>query len=210
MRRTDEENLMTPIQVIFYAFSAMAVFSGLMVVSSGNPVRGALFLVLTFFATAGLWILLHAEFLALVLVLVYVGAVMTLFLFVVMMLNVKQLGVREGFVRYLPFAALVVLLVVALTMMAMGRDQFGLTAMPIPAAESPDFSNIASLGAVLYTNYVYPFEIAAVLLLTAIVAAISLTHREPTRRKSQNVNQQIAVRAKDRMRLVKMKSDKKQ
>src|SRR5665213_89860 len=116
---------MTVLQIIFYAFSALAVFSGMMVVGSSNPVRGALFLVLTFFSMAGLWMLLHAEFLALILVLVYVGAVMTLFLFVVMMLSVSRLRLKEGFVRYLPFALIVVLMVVGMMVMVLGSGRFG-------------------------------------------------------------------------------------
>lgn len=200
---------MTVLQIIFYIFSGLAVFSGLMVVSSSNPVRGALFLVLAFFATAGLWILLHAEFLALILVLVYVGAVMTLFLFVVMMLSVSRISLREGFVRYLPLGVLIVLLVFGLTAMVIGPNRFGLLQVPVPPAQPADYSNIASLGAVLYTNYAYPFEVAAVLLLTAIVAAISLTHRPAMNRKSQNAKKQIAVRSEDRMKLIKMPSEPK-
>lgn len=200
---------MTALQLLFYVFSAAAVFSGLMVVTASNPVRSALFLVLTFFSMAGLWIMLHAEFLALVLVLVYVGAVMTLFLFVVMMLNVKQLSIREGFVRYLPISVLIVLLVTGLVVMVVNIDRFGLMAMPTPAALPADYSNTASLGGLLYTNYAYPFEVAAVLLLTAIVAAISLTHRDPKKRKSQNPSEQIAVRRRDRVRLIKMTAEKK-
>jgi NADH-quinone oxidoreductase subunit J len=200
---------MTALQVIFYIFSATAIFSGLMVVASSNPVRGALFLVLTFFATAGLWILLHAEFLALVLVLVYVGAVMTLFLFVVMMLSVSRVKLQEGFVRYLPLAAVIVLLVVGLMIMVLGANRFGLTQMPMPVAQPAGYSNIASLGMVLYTQYVYPFEISAVLLLTAIVAAISLTHRKAKKSKAQIASEQIAVRSADRVRLVNMPSEPK-
>lgn len=206
---------MTVLQMIFYILSSVAIFSGVMVVGSNSPVRSALFLVLTFFATAGLWILLHAEFLALVLVLVYVGAVMTLFLFVVMMLSVSRLGTREGFVRYLPLCALIVLLMLGLLVMVLGPHQYGLLQIPSPAAQAADFSNTASLGAVLYTHYAYPFEVAAALLLTAIVAAISLTHRQPSRHKRQNTSAQIAVQRGDRVRLIKMahepkmKSDKK-
>lgn len=196
---------MTVLQLIFYAFSAVAIFSGMMVVASSNPVRGALFLVLTFFATAGLWILLHAEFLALILVLVYVGAVMTLFLFVVMMLSVSRISLKEGFVRYLPFAAIVVLLVVGLMVMVVNPTRFGLAEIPMPA-EVTNYNNIASLGEMLYTHYAYPFEIAAVLLLTAIVAAITLTHRARKQHKSQNIQAQIAVKAKDRLRLINMAS----
>ncbi|MDR3477121.1 MAG: NADH-quinone oxidoreductase subunit J [Gammaproteobacteria bacterium] len=200
---------MTVLQLIFYAFSAVAIFSGLMVVGSSNPVRGALFLVLSFFCMAGLWILLQAEFLALILVLVYVGAVMTLFLFVVMMLSVNRVSVQEGFVRYLPVCALIVLMIVGLMIMVVGPERFGLTQIPMPAAFPADYSNMVSLGEVLYTDYVFPFEVAAVILLTAIIAAISLTHRQSKKHKSQNISKQIAVKAGDRLRIVKMPSEPK-
>ena len=200
---------MTILHFIFYVFAAVAIFSGMMVVGSKNPVHGILFLVMAFVATAGIWIILHAEFLGLILVLVYVGAVMTLFLFVVMMLSVKTLSFREGFVRYLPIAALVVLLMVGMIIFAVGPHQFGLLSVPAPIPKLPDYSNIADLGSVLYTDYAYPFEIAAVLLLTSIVAAISLTHRKAKGSKSQNISKQIAVRREDRVRLVQMKSGKK-
>ena len=200
---------MTALQVIFYLFAATAIFSGVMVVGSANPVRGALFLVLSFVATAGIWLLLHAEFLALILVLVYVGAVMTLFLFVVMMLSVNRVSIQEGFVRYLPLAALIVLLIVGLMVMVLGRSQFGLELLPMPAEPAVGFSNIESLGMVLYTNFVYPFEISAVLLLTGIVAAISLTHRKTKQSKTQQTSKQIAVRSRDRVRLVNMPSEPK-
>ncbi len=200
---------MTAIQIIFYLFSAVAIVSALIVVASANPVRGVLSLVLTFFAMAGVWLLLHAEFLALILVLVYVGAVMTLFLFVVMMLRVDVASVREGFVRYLPFAVLLAVMIVGILIVVVGPKQFGLTSMPVPVALAANYNNLADLGMVLYTNYAYPFEIAAVLLLTAIVAAISLTHRKPRHRKSQNIGKQIAVKPSDRVRLVEMPSAKK-
>lgn len=200
---------MTAIQIIFYLFSAIAILSALLVVASSNPVRGALSLVLTFFAMSGIWLLLQAEFLALILVLVYVGAVMTLFLFVVMMLRVNVVSLRAGFVRYMPFAALLAVMIVGLMIIAVGPKQFGLTRMPVPAAETPGYNNLADLGMVLYTHYAYPFEIAAVLLLTAIVAAISLTHRKPCRRKTQDIGKQIAVKRADRVKLMAMSSAKK-
>ncbi len=200
---------MTALQIIFYIFAATAVFSALMVVAAKNPVHGVLFLVLAFCASAGIWMLLNAEFLSLILVLVYVGAVMTLFLFVVMMLSVRIVSAQEGFVRYLPFAALIVLLVVGLIVTVVSPDHFGLASVPVPASHSADYNNVAELGSVLYTDYVYPFEIAAVLLLTAIVAAIALTHRRPEGRKSQNATDQIAVRRDQRVRLIQMPSEKK-
>lgn len=201
---------MTAIELIFYAFSAVAVSSALMVVIVRNPVHAVLFLVLTFVATAGLWMLLHAEFLALILVLVYVGAVMTLFLFVVMMLSLQGVLTKETFVRYLPISALIVLTVITLIVMAVSPEKMGLATIPAPPLKPADYSDVTNLGSVLYTDYVFPFEVAAVLLLTAIIAAISLTHRPPRQRKVQQVNAQIAVRAKDRLRIVKMPSVKKE
>lgn len=200
---------MTVVQILFYVFSAAAIFSGMMVVASANPVRAVLFLVFAFFATAGVWMLLQAEFLALVLVLVYVGAVMTLFLFVVMMLSIKHISFRKGFVRYPLIGGVMVLLVTALLVAVIGPERFGLINMPAPALQPADYSNLADLGAVLYTNYAYPFEISAVLLLTAIIAAISLTHRAPKDRKIQVTSEQVAVRREDRVRIIKMSPEKK-
>jgi len=199
---------MTVLQFIFYAFSGIAVFSGMLVVGSTNPVRGALFLVLTFFAMSGLWILLHAEFLALILVLVYVGAVMTLFLFVVMMLSINRVSRQEGFVSYLPLCIVMVLTIVGLIIMVVGPKQYGLAQIALPVL-SDDVNNMASLGAVLYTEYAFPFEVAAVLLLTGIVAAISLTHSPGKKHKSQRVSAQIAVNSRDRVRLVDLPSSPK-
>jgi len=196
---------MLVVHIIFYIFAVMAVFSALVVISVRNPVRSVLALVVTFFSMAGVWMILSAEFLSLILLLVYVGAVMTLFLFVVMMLNVNVIRSREGFTRYLPFGILLVLLMVVLMIMALS-SRFTLTAPPLPSA---DFNNVAQLGAVLYTDYAYPFEIAGVLLLAAIVAAISLAHRVPKLRKTQDINAQLAVRREDRLRLIKMPVEKK-
>lgn len=190
---------MTFLQMLFYFFSTLSVFSGAMVVGSSNPVRSALFLVLAFFSTAVLWILLHAEFLALVLVLVYVGAVMTLFLFVVMMLSVQRITLREGLVRYWFVGVILVLLTVGIIYSTITPDRFALIQLPVEG----NISNTVSLGNVLYTRYAYPFEVAGALLLTAIVAAIVLTHRPGHQRKNQKTSQQIAVRAKDRLRIVK-------
>lgn len=200
---------MTLIQIVFYVFSAVAIGSGLMVVISRNPVHAALFLVLAFVASSGLWLLLQAEFLALILVLVYVGAVMTLFLFVVMMLSTEGVMRRETFVRFLPLSALVVLVVVGIIVMVLGPDHFGLKQVATPLPKGSDYSNTSNLGMVLYTTYAYPFEIAAVLLLTAIISAITLTHRPPVGRKSQNASEQIAVKPNERMRIIKMPPEKK-
>lgn len=195
---------MTFLQLLFYVFAAFALFGAFMVVVSKSPVQSVLFLVFTFFATAGIWMLLHAEFLSLILVLVYVGAVMTLFLFVVMMLSVHIETLREGFVRYLPFGMIVVGSLIAVMIAAIGPHHLGIAQMPLPASKPEDYNNIANLGMTLFTNYTYPFEIAAVVLLTAIVAAISLAYRPPRKRKSQNISQQIAVKPADRVRLVNM------
>ncbi len=200
---------MTFYQLIFYAFSTVAVLSALMVVISNNPVRGALFLVLTFFAMSGIWLLLQAEFLALILVLVYVGAVMTLFLFVVMMLRINVTGILEGFVRYLPIALLAIIVVSGISIMVIGPARFGLASVPAPGLKPDDFNNLKELGMVLYTDYVFPFEISAVLLLAAIIAAISLSHRKPKNRKIQYPAHQVSVQAKDRLKILKMVSEKK-
>lgn len=200
---------MTTVHILFYLFSAVAIGSGMMVVGSKNSVHSVLFLVLAFFAMAGIWILLNAEFLALILVLVYVGAVMTLFLFVVMMLNIDHESSKEGFVRYLPIVGVIVLLVTGLSIMVVGPERFGLIHVPTPAPLPEGYSNTADLGSVLYTNYAYPFEIAGVLLLTAIIAAITLSHRPPKHRKVQDSSKQISARPQDRLKILKMKSEKK-
>lgn len=196
------------LHLIFYAFATIAIASALMVITTRHPVRSVLSLVITFFAMAGIWMILHAEFLSLILLLVYVGAVMTLFLFVVMMLSVKQESRRKGFVRYLPFGALIVLLVVGLTLVAIGPERFNLSNMPVPAPVPANYSNTLELGKLLYTEYAYPFEIAGVILLAAIIAAITLTHRGPRRRKSQNAVQQVSVKRSDRLRIIKMPPEK--
>lgn len=195
-------------QIVFYVFAAVLIISSLLVITKRNPVHCALFLVLGFFASAVLWILLEAEFLALVLILVYVGAVMTLFLFVVMMLNIDTTPQREGFVRYLPFGVIIVALIVAAMIYVIGPQHFGLAAMVPPPHEPANYSNVTELGMVLYTHYVYPFEIAAVLLLVAIIAAISLTLRK-ARSKKQNARDQLMAKPSDRIRIVKMPTEQK-
>ncbi len=197
------------LQILFYAFAAIAVLSSVMVVLSANPVRSVLFLVLTFFSTAGIWMLLHAEFLSLILVLVYVGAVMTLFLFVVMMLSGHLEGSREGFVRYFPIGIIMIGMILTLIIMTVGPQHFGLDRMPSPGLKGADYNNLFDLGSVLYTDYVYPFEIAAVILLTSIIAAITLAYRKPVNRKGQSVSAQIAVRPQDRIRVLKMSAEPK-
>lgn len=196
--------MLTPLHIIFYIFAAVAVGSAVSVITIKNPVRSVLSLVVTFFAMAGIWMLLRAEFLSLILVLVYVGAVMTLFLFVVMMLSVSKETQRGGFVRYLPFGVALITLMLGLLVVVFGPYYFGITQMPAPLPEPADYSNLQQIGMLLFTDYVYPFEIAGVLLLAAMIAAIILAHREPKRRKSQSVPRQIAVRPEDRVKLVKM------
>jgi NADH-quinone oxidoreductase subunit J len=195
--------------VIFYLFSAILIFAAGMVITSRTPVHAALYLVLAFFTSSGLWLLLEAEFLAITLVLVYVGAVMVLFLFVVMMLDINLAPLREGFARYLPVGIILALVIVVELAYFVGGDRFGIDAYPAPEALAADFSNTKQLGAVLYTEYVYPFEIASVLLLVAIIAAISLTLRRRQGTRYQRPDQQVAVRKEDRVRLVEMKSEGK-
>ncbi len=194
---------------IFMLFSIILLFAAIKVISARNPVHSALFLVLAFVSSAGIWLLLEAEFLAITLVLVYVGAVMVLFLFVVMMLDINLEPLREGFIRYLPVGLLVALLVLVELGAVVGARQFGLDVFPAPEALPADYSNTKALGAVLYTVYVYPFEIAAVILLVAIIAAISLTMRRRRDTRHQDPAKQVRVRRQDRVRLVDMPAERK-
>jgi NADH-quinone oxidoreductase subunit J len=197
--------MLTPIHLLFYLFAAVAIGSAVAVITVRNPVRSVLSLVVTFFAMSGIWMMLRAEFLSLILILVYVGAVMTLFLFVVMMLNIDKESRLSGFVNYVLIGAIVVLLIIGLMIVALGANQLsGVFQMPIPGPLPADYSNLQALGALLFTDYVYPFEIAGVLLLAAIIAAITLAHRKPKNRKIQIPSVQIDVRPEDRVRLVKM------
>ncbi|HEY5602402.1 MAG TPA: NADH-quinone oxidoreductase subunit J [Gammaproteobacteria bacterium] len=196
--------------IIFYIFAAVLVFAAGMVVTVRNPVFAALFLVLAFFTSAAIWVLLEAEFLALTLVLVYVGAVMVLFLFVVMMLDINLAVLKEGFARYLPAGIVVALLLIFQLAVVVGPEQFGLEKIAAPAPHGADYSNTKELGRVLYTVYLYPFEIASVILLVAIIAAIALTLRKRQVRNFMSPEQQVAVQSKDRVRLVKMDAEKKQ
>jgi len=193
--------------IIFYVFACMTVVSATAVVTVRNPVHAALFLVLTFFTSAVIWMTLEAEFLAISLVLVYVGAVMVLFLFVVMMLDINIARLREGFVKYLPLGVVVALIMLGLMLNVVTSDIFSSTAMLEPVAKGADYSNTKALGAVLYTEHVFAFELAAVILLVAIVAAISLTMRKRTHTKYQTPSEQIKVRKADRLRIVKMPAD---
>jgi NADH-quinone oxidoreductase subunit J len=188
--------------VLFWFYASVLLASALAVVLVRNPVHAALFLVLSFFSAAALWILLYAEFLALTLVLVYVGAVMVLFLFVVMMLDINLERLREGFWRSLPLALLVGVLMAAEMVALVLRG-----GTPGAAPVAPTGSNTRALGRVLYTDYVFPFEIAAVILLVAIIAAIALTLRQRKETKYQNPGRQLAVHAGDRLKIVKMASE---
>ena len=192
---------------VFLFFAALCVYGALRVITARNPVHAALHLVLTFFAAAGLWILLAAEFLAITLVLVYVGAVMVLFLFVVMMLDVNIAELREGFVGYLPVGLLIGLALFVQLAVVLGPEFFGPALYESPPARAADYSNTAELGRLLYTFYVYPFEIAAAILLVAIVAAIALTMRRRAGVKRQTPARQVKVRAADRLKVIKMKPE---
>ncbi len=196
--------------ILFYFFATILFGAALGVIFSRNPVHAAMFLVLTFFQSAVLWLLAEAEFLAIVLVLVYVGAVMVLFLFVVMMLDIEIEQERDRLTRYAPFGLLVAALIVVELVQVIwlrGRSDAGIGGFQ----PTPDgYSNTEALGAVLYTEHVYAFEIAAVILLVAIVAAITLTMRKRPGLKVQNIAKQVAVKAKDRLRIVQMKSEKRQ
>ncbi len=200
---------MTYTSAIFYFFAAILVFAGLRVITSRNPVHAALNLVLAFFTAAALWMLLEAEFLAIVLVLVYVGAVMVLFLFVVMMLDINLDKLREGFWDYLPLAGFVSVLLVIEMALILGGRHFGLEVTGVPAPQPADYSNTRELGRLLYTDYVYAFELAAVILLVAIVAAIALTLRRRKDSKYVDPAEQVKVKRDDRLRIVKMPVVKK-
>lgn len=193
------------LEIIFYLFSFVLLASALSVITVGNPVHAVLFLVLSFFSAACIWILLQAEFLAIVLVLVYVGAVMVLFLFVVMMLDVNMTPLKEGFTRYLP-AGVLVALAMALQMFLVIWTR-GMEGSALPVADESEPGNTRMLGELLYTEYLYAFEVAAVLLLVAIIAAIALTHRRRPETKYQDPGRQVRVKRDERVRLVKMKSE---
>ncbi len=192
--------------IVFYVFAAFAVFAGLRVITARNPVHAALFLVLAFCSMSGIWMLLEAEFLSIVLVLVYVGAVMVLFLFVVMMLDVDLVQLREGFWRWFPFGAALAVIMVFQMYLVLGTRQTAETGITL-ARRAADYSNTKELGRLIYTDYVYPFELAAVILLVAIVAAIALTLRRRKGVKSQDVAKQVAVKREDRVRIVSVPSE---
>jgi NADH-quinone oxidoreductase subunit J len=194
---------------VFWFFAIVLVGAAVCVITARNPVHSALFLVLAFFTAAALWMLLRAEFLAIALVLVYVGAVMVLFLFVVMMLDINLERMREGFWSYLPLGATVAAVMVIEMVLVLRGGYFGLGALPGPRDPGAGYSNTKELGRLLYTDYAYPLELAAVLLLVAIVVAIALTLRKRKDTKYQDPARQIAVRRADRVRLVSMPAEKK-
>ncbi len=186
---------------VFYTLAAILLFAAVRVITTRNPVHAALHLVLAFFTAAGIWLILQAEFLAIVLVLVYVGAVMVLFLFVVMMLDINIDKLREGFWDYLPMAGIIGLLMAVEMVMILGGKYFSAgRAVAYPS----DYSNTAALGRVLYSDYLLPFELASVVLLVAIVAAIVLTLRDRKESKSMRSAEQVLVKKADRLRIVKM------
>jgi NADH-quinone oxidoreductase subunit J len=195
------------VNVLFYVFAAVLLVSALGVITARNPVHCALFLVFAFLNSAVIWLLLEAEFLAITLVVVYVGAVMVLWLFVVMMMDVDVEKLRQGFTRYAPLAALIALIVVAQIGLVVWVRGLGLEPGAAPVPKPEGYSNTAELGYLLYTQYLYPFEVAAVILLVAIVAAITLTMRRRPGQKLQDVGKQVAVRARDRVRIVKMDAE---
>jgi len=200
---------MTVELLIFYGFAVILVLASLMVITIRNPVKAALFLVLAFVVCAGLWLLLEAEFLAVTLILVYVGAVMVLFLFVVMMLDVDLALLKEGFTKYLPIGGLIALVLMVEMAIIVGPERFGLDVIADPAGQVEGYSNTKELGRLLYTTYVYPFEIAAVILLVAIIAAIALTLRAKRQTKYISPEAQVSVKRRDRVKLIKMKSEEK-
>jgi NADH-quinone oxidoreductase subunit J len=192
---------------VFYVLATILLLAGLRVITARNPVHAALFLVLAFFTAAGIWLLLEAEFLAIALVLVYVGAVMVLFLFVVMMLDINLDKLREGFWDYLPMAGFIGVLMAVEMVMILGSKHFGAGRITAPTPHAADYSNTAELGRQLYTDYLLPFELASVILLVAIVAAIALTLRDRKDSKSMNPAEQVKVKRADRIRMVSMPSE---
>ena len=191
---------------VFYFLSAILIAASLRVITARNPVHAALHLILAFFTCGGIWSLLQAEFLAIAIILVYVGAVMVLFLFVVMMLDINIDRVREGFWNYLPLGAVLGILMVIEMGMVLGSKY-----LQVPAADvmtAGGVSNTKSIGALMFSDYVYPFELASIVLLVGMIAAIVLTYRGPKKTKYTNPNQQVFVKAKDRVRVLQMPVEK--
>ncbi len=194
---------------VFYFLAVILVLASLRVITSRNPVHAALYLVLAFVTASGVWMLLQAEFLALALVLVYIGAVMVLFLFVVMMLDINLDRLREGFWSYLPLGLVIALIMVFEMSMVLGGNYLGLFENSVPQASATD-SNVQAVGRLMFTDSVYPFELASVILLVGIVAAVALTQREKRKTKSVDPNQQVFVKAKDRVRVLQMPAEKRE
>ncbi|MCL2830802.1 MAG: NADH-quinone oxidoreductase subunit J [Betaproteobacteria bacterium] len=193
--------------LVFYFLSAILLFAALRVITARNPVHAALFLILSFFSAGCIWALLRAEFLAIAIVLIYVGAVMVLFLFVVMMLNINVDRLREGFWRYLPLGALVGILMVLEMAFILGGDYFS-KLQPHAPQMAAGYSNAKAVGRLIYTDFVYPFELASVVLLVAIVAAIAIAYRGPKKTKYTPPGKQLRVHADDRLRVLKMQAEK--
>jgi NADH-quinone oxidoreductase subunit J len=196
----------TPILLFFYGFATILILSALKVITAKNPIHAALFLVLAFFNAAGIWMLLGAEFLSIALILVYVGAVMVLFLFVVMMLDLDVAHLRSQFKQFIPLASLVGAVIVAEMTLVLVRGFVG-TVKPLPKLSPDGESNTMSLGKFIYGDYVFNFEIAGVILLVAIVAAVALTLRRRKDHKTQDVSAQIRTRSQDRIRIVSMQAE---
>ena len=194
--------------LVFYFFAVILLFSALRVITARNPVHAALYLVLSFVSASGIWMLLQAEFLAIVLVLVYVGAVMVLFLFVVMMLDIDLGRLRGAFWQYLPLGLVVGILMVLEMGMILGVKHFGADVMPEPLSPSVNYSNTRELGKVLYTIYAFPAEIASMILLLAMIAAVSLTLRKRQDVKLLDPAMQVQVQAKDRVRVLQMPAER--
>lgn len=192
-------------QIIFYVFTVVLIASATMVITAKNPVKAVLFLVVSFFASAVLWMLMQAEFLSLVLIFVYVGAVMTLFLFVVMMLRIKESELKAGFVRSYPFGILVLILLVGIAFYALSANHWSF-ANKMPTQFPADYSNVTAMGTLLFTKYLYAFELASVLLLIGMISAIALAfHGKKPDTKSQKVSEQLAANKRDRLRMVDLK-----
>ena len=199
------------VEPIFYVFSVLLTVAAIMVITVRNPVYAALFLVLAFFSSAAIWMLLEAEFLAIVLGLVYVGAVLVLFLFVVMMLDINLAPLKEGFIRYLPVGVVVAAaMALELLLVVWARGRFDSSGFPLPAPNPEGFSNTKALGEWLFTQFMLPFEVAGIILLVAIIAAIALTLRKRTGVKTQSASRQVLVRHEERIRVLSVKSEPRQ
>lgn len=195
---------------VFYCLASIVVIAALGVITLRNPVHSALLLVLAFVTSSGLWLLLEAEFLAIVLILVYVGAVMVLFLFVVMMLDINLERMREGFWKWFPFGAVLALIMTGEIGMVLMSKQFGPENIQISAPKSADYSNTKELGQLLYTDYVYAFELSAVILLVAMIAAIAITLRYRTDKKPSNVSKQVTASREKRLKVISIPAERKE